>query len=303
MSESTDPVIIAGERLNLMELMNTEPYAIPPRSVDENLILATWNIQHFSEKKSSRSLQYIADIIERFDIIAIQELKSDLRGFKRLMDLLPGHYRFLVSDVSGNTERFAFIYDERTVESTGLVAELTFDLDTLTHTGFQLHRVPYCASFRAGRFDFTVVTVHIFDSSSRFKEKEIRDLVSKIKALARKQQTKVYDRDFFLVGDFNIKKKGDRFYNALEDKKFVIPAQMDNLSTNVLQSGTYDKIVWLNRGDFFFSGNCNVVPFHKCLFQDEDPPGGKSRISDHLPLWAEFKINELTQELTQILTR
>jgi len=303
MSNSTNSIITAGERLNLMELMDTDPFKIPSRSVDENLIIATWNIQHFSEKKSSRSLQYIADIIERFDIIAIQELKSDLRGFKRLMNLLPGHYNFLVSDVSGNTERFAFIFDERTVECTGLVAELTLDIDSVSHTGFQLHRIPYCASFKAGRFDFTIVTVHIFDSSSTFKEKEIKQLVKMIKKLARKQHTKVYDRDFFVIGDFNIKKEGDKFYKALDDEKFIIPKEMNKLPTNFLQSGTYDKIVWLDRDDFFFSGKCNIVPFFECLYQDETPPGGKREISDHLPLWAEFKVNELTQELTQILNQ
>lgn len=301
MSNSTDPIIIAGERLNLMELMDTGPYQIPSRTVDENLIIATWNIRHFSEKKSSRSLQYIADIIERFDIIAIQELKTDLRGFKNLIKLLPGNYKFLVSDVTGKTERFAFIYDERTVKCTGMVAEITLPIDAVNHTGFQLKRIPYCASFKAGRFDFTLVTVHIFDSSPVFKEKEIKELVKVIKRFSRKQHTKVYDRDFFVIGDFNIKKKGDKFYNALADKKFVIPDQMDNMKTNVKQSGTYDKIVWLNRDDFFFSGKCNIVPFFKCLFQDVDPPGGYSEISDHLPLWAEFKINELTQELTQIM--
>ena len=32
-----------------------------------------------------------------------------------------------------------------------------------------------------------------------------------------------------------------------------------------------------------------------------NPKGGNAEISDHLPLWAEFEINSLTQELDQIL--
>ena len=39
----------------------------------------------------------------------------------------------------------------------------------------------------------------------------------------------------------------------------------------------------------------------KVLFQDKSPKGGRKEISDHLPLWAEFEINKLTQELDQII--
>ena len=36
-------------------------------------------------------------------------------------------------------------------------------------------------------------------------------------------------------------------------------------------------------------------------FQDKTPKERKKKISDHLPLWAEFQINKLTQELDQII--
>ena len=49
------------------------------------------------------------------------------------------------------------------------------------------------------------------------------------------------------------------------------------------------------------SGEFNVVPFYKALFQDMTPKDGNAQISDHLPLWAEFEINSLSQELDQIL--
>ena len=296
-----DTQLEAQERINLMKLMDDGDYKIPKREVDENLIIATWNIQNFSEKKSWRSLKYISDIIERFDIIAIQEIKSDLRGLGKLQEILPGKYRLLVSDVTGNTERFAFIYDERTVESSGLVAEISFDINTVTHEGFQLHRMPYCASFRAGRFDFTVVSVHIFESNTTFREREIDLLAEKISKLSERERSKVVDRDFFVVGDFNIKKEGDKFFNALVNHGFQMPQLLNTLTTNFKRTGTYDKIAWVNRPDFIFNDKCNIVPFYKVLYQDKNPKGGKIEISDHLPLWAEFRINELTQQLEQII--
>lgn len=68
--------------------------------------------------------------------------------------------------------------------------------------------MPYCPSFRAGRFDFTIVSVHIFEGSKDIREKEIDLLAEKIKKLSKEQATKVFDRDFFVVGDFNIKIRG-----------------------------------------------------------------------------------------------
>ena len=288
-----------------MKLMDEEPFRIPRRKVDENILIATWNIQQFSNKKSQRAIQYIADICERFDIIAIQEVKTDLRGLSRLQKLLPGNYKILVSDPTGNYERFAFIYDKRTVISTGLVCEIGFTVPAKTHQGYQLHRMPYCASFRAGRFDFIIVNVHIYYGSTNKerlqRKEEIKMLVDFIDKRARTAKNKVFDRDFFVVGDFNIEEAGDQFFDALVSKGFQMPPTMNTLKTNFNRDATFDKIAWVNRPSFSFTEKLNVVPFGKAVFQDLSPKGGKKQISDHLPLWADFGINKLTQELDQII--
>lgn len=304
---SNQSTIIAKERRALMKLMDEGPHSISKRQIDENILIATWNIQHFSNKKSRRAIQYIADICERFDIIALQEIKTDLRGVAKLQELLPGNYKILVSDPTGNYERFAFLYDKRTVISTGLVCEIGFNVPAKTHQGYQLHRMPYCASFRAGRFDFVIANAHIYYGRSAKEKKqrkeEIRMLVNFIDRRARTERTKVFDRDFFVVGDFNIGKAGDEFFNALVHKGFQMPANLSTLRTNFSRDATYDKIAWVDRPSFSFSGNVNVVPFGEVLFQDRNPKGGKREISDHLPLWGEFKINKLSQELDQIINR
>ncbi|MDY6892261.1 MAG: endonuclease/exonuclease/phosphatase family protein, partial [Chloroflexota bacterium] len=244
---------------------------------------------------------------ERFDVIALQEVKTDLRGLSRLQKLLPGNYRILVSDPTGNYERFAFLYDKRTVITTGLVCEIGFNVPAATHEGYQLHRMPYCASFRAGRFDFVIANAHIYYGKStrerRQREKEIRMLVDFINRRSKTERNKVFDRDFFVVGDFNVEEAGDQFFEALVAKGFQMPPAMAALKTNFLRDATYDKIAWVNRPSFSFSGNVNVVPFGDVVFQDREPKGGKKEISDHLPLWAEFKINKLTLELDQIINR
>jgi len=217
-------------------------------------------------------LQYIADICERFDIIALQEVKTDLRGLERLQAFLPGSYRILVSDPTGNSERFAFLYDKRTVMATGLVCEIGFNVTAKTHAGYQLHRMPYCALFRAGRFDFVIASAHIYYGKSKAKRaeraKEIGELAKFIAKRAKTERNKMFDRDFFVVGDFNIEEEGDAFFNALAAEKFVMPKKLKSLKTNYKRNKTYDKIVWRNRKFFAPTGALNVVPFGDAVSQE-----------------------------------
>jgi hypothetical protein len=218
--------------------------------------------------------------------------------------VLPGNYKILVSDTTGNYERFAFLYDKRSVISTGLVCEIGFNVPGATHTGYQLHRMPYCASFRAGRFDFVIANNHIYfgkgAKGEAAREQEILALADFIDRRSKAKRGRVFDRDFFVVGDFNIPKMGDKFFNALKSKGFLTPDNSDTLTTNFNRTKTYDKIAWVKRKVFNATGKCNVVPFGKVVFQDT-PSKGKNEISDHLPLWAEFEINSFTQKLDQII--
>ena len=304
--------IIAKERKALMKLMDKGEFAIPSREVDVNLLIASWNIAQFSNTKTNRAIQYIADICERFDIIAIQEVKTDLRGLARLQNKLPGNYKILVCDPTGNHERMAFLYDKRTVMSTGLVCEIGFSGSLKDPIAFQFNRMPYCASFRAGRFDFVMASVHIAEASKlgedglALREKEIETLVKFVKRRSKQEGTKVFDRDFMIVGDFNIQKDGDRFFKALTEGKkprFFMPPGMKNLKTNFLRTKTYDKIAWLPRKGFVCEDSFNVVPYGKVLYKEpgQSKKAASKAVSDHLPIWVELKINKLTQELSQIL--
>lgn len=295
-------ITIAKERQALMKLMSEGPFKVPSRRVDETLLIATWNIQNFSNRHTNRAIQYIADICERFDVVALQEVKTNLRGLARLQERLPGNYKILVTDPTGNHERFAFLYDKRTVIPTGLVCEIGFNVSGEAHEGFQLHRMPYCASFRAGRFDFVIASAHIFFGKGAkgkdMRQKEIDRLAKFIQNRATKERAKVFDRDFFALGDFNIEQDGDRFFKALEKHDFFMPPSR---RTNFGRTKTFDRIVWVKRKSFSFTDKINLVPFGKVLFQDKNPKGGRKQISDHLPLWAEFEVNKLTQELDNIL--
>ena len=97
---------------------------IPRRSKTDNLLLLTWNIRKFSDKKSDKAIKYIAEIIKKFDVIAIQEVMKNLEGIEKLQKLLGKNYRFIFSDAAGNNERLLFCYYKNNVKFTGLAAEI-----------------------------------------------------------------------------------------------------------------------------------------------------------------------------------
>jgi len=94
---------------------------IPSKSLDDTLLLASWNLREFGGDKSGgredEPLFYIAEIMSHFDLIAVQEVRDNLDALDRLMNILGRWWKFLVTDVApgpqGNSERMAFIYDTR----------------------------------------------------------------------------------------------------------------------------------------------------------------------------------------------
>ena len=68
---------------NLLELREGLRKEIVEKKADENLLVASWNIKEFGHTKQrlDESYIYIAEILSRFDLIAIQEVKSTLKDF------------------------------------------------------------------------------------------------------------------------------------------------------------------------------------------------------------------------------
>jgi hypothetical protein len=114
------------------------------------LLLATWNIREFGSSKKygerlNESIQYIAEIINHFDLVAVQEVRENLADLKRLIQVLGNWWEYIVTDVvagrSGNTERIAFLYDTRKVRFDHVAGEVTLpDGKTIVR---QLARTPF----------------------------------------------------------------------------------------------------------------------------------------------------------------
>ena len=201
---------------------------IPSKRLDENLLIATWNIRSFasltrkwtagdadSPKRDLRGLLAIGEIIRRFDVIAVQEVKGDLRALRDLMKWLGPDWAFLMTDVNigaaGNSERMAFVFDRRRVELSGLACELVVPEEWLKEVGSdalrrQFARTPYAVSFRSGKQTFILVTLHVdYGDSASERIPELKGIARWMRDWA--DRTNAWSQNLIAMGDFNIDRK------------------------------------------------------------------------------------------------
>ena len=90
---------------NLLSLRKRLKKEVPPKDLDDHLLLATWNIRDLGKKgqkqgpRNIEDLLYIAEIISTYDIVAVQEV-NDLKDWETIMNILGRDWEFIATDVS-----------------------------------------------------------------------------------------------------------------------------------------------------------------------------------------------------------
>lgn len=248
---------IAQGLLKLKDAFDT--VKLPARTIADTILLATWNIREFDSAKygvrGKESLLYIAEIISRFDVIAIQEVREDLSALHRLMDYLGGWWKYLLTDVTegtqGNRERMAFLYDSRKITFGGLAGEVVIppirEHGALLTPAKQLARTPFLVGFQAGWFKFTLCTTHILYGQARAIDP---DRLAEIQMLAqflaeRAGERYAWARNMILLGDFNIFDTTDETLQAINRAGFRLPPQLQQLPSNAPKTKHYDQIAFI----------------------------------------------------------
>lgn len=294
---------------------------IPPKKLEKNLLIATWNIRGFgditrkwksdsadSPKRDLHSLVCIAEIIKRFDVIAIQEVKANLKGLRDVLKVLGNHWSLILTDVNqgdvGNGERMAYLFDTRRVNLSGLACELVVP-DEWTKTiskgmlDKQFVRSPYAVSFRAQNQTFILVTLHIlFGKTSSDRIIELKGIAKWLANWA--DDINAYHQNLIALGDFNIDKRGDLLNDTFISEGLYIPPalQNDKITRSIFdETKYYDQIAWFQNSnkknnlsmEFITGGNydfLNTTLINRNLTKQAI----SFMMSDHYPLWAEFKL-------------
>ncbi len=292
---------------------------IPPSRLDERVTIATWNIREFGRKRRLKSsLHYIAEIVGQFDLVAVTELRDDIRDLKEVMAILGPYWRVVFSDFNadpkGNRERIAYVHDNRAITFTGLASEpdTPRKVDPKTKKLVStLHwwRSPYIASFRAGDFDFILITAHIrWGAGVKARLAPIQGIADWIEA--RRNEQHVIDKDILLMGDFNIPSTRSSLFRAITSRGLQMPRALLGIQgSNLAKKKRYDQILHYPLITKCFTGKGGVLDFYPYTgsYRRLFPGTAMSKnaftyqLSDHLPLWVEVDVDTDDERLDQIL--
>lgn len=291
---------------NLITLRHHLRAEIPAKTVNDTLLLATWNIRDFDSNKFrhgprlKESYFYIAEIISAFDLVAVQEVNENLAALKNVLQILGPEWDYITTDKtegrSGNSERMAYVFDTRKVSFQKIAGEIVLSDSRRIQRERQFARTPFLVSFRSGWFAFMVCTVHIYfgSDSGEQLERRIAEIDELTRLLARRAKDEA--SNYIVLGDFNIISPDHRTMNALQRHGFEVPEQLSNAASNMKLDKFYDQIAFNAReGQVKYGGHAGVFNLFESVFRSEDMP-------TYVPLMKNLNLLELDADNQPIIS-
>lgn len=311
------PAVVAEEIVRLRRRIGRA--GVPAKVADRNLLVATWNIRALSRihesydenpgspKRNLRGLAHIAEIVRCFDVVAVQEVKTDTSGILRLVEWLGPDWGLVLSDVTrgsaGNAERLAFVFDRRRLEPSGLAGELVIPPLEDGDPGRQFARTPYAVSFRSADEEFVLVTLHVlYGDRPEGREPELRAIAEWMADWGTDENR--YHHDLIVLGDFNIDRRGDPRFEAFTETGLMVPRAIMDFRTTVFDTEAkhYDQIAWfMGQIRMVPTGAAGIIDFADAVYRETTTRSMSYRVSDHLPLWTEFAIDRSSARLGETL--
>ncbi|TDO68802.1 endonuclease/exonuclease/phosphatase family protein [Flavobacterium chryseum] len=246
--------------------------------------ILSWNIENLGKSKTDSQLNYIANTISSYDIIAIQEVVAGYGGAQAVAKLtgilnekgLQWDYSISnpTSGTSYKRERYAYIWKTNKTKLKGNTwLEKKYNLE--------INREPYFATFEINGRTITLVNFHAITKSKQ-PETEIKYF----KFLPEEYP----NLKLVFIGDFNCPQTHTVF-NPL--KKMGYSPIFEKQKTTLKQKCKADNCLASEFDNIFYKKNTvqyinsGVISFHK-KFNSLDEA---RRISDHIPIWFEFSLN------------
>jgi endonuclease/exonuclease/phosphatase family metal-dependent hydrolase len=266
---------------NLMALRTQLDEEVPPKNAESDLLLATWNLRDFAKdnrkgygERFPESHFYIAEVLSRFDFVAVQEI-NELDEWEKVTKILGPSWDWIATDVTegtgGNGERLTYLYDKRKVWFQNIAGEIVLPANLLItanvkpkagdkekiekeeeSVGKQFRRTPFAALFQSAWFKFEICTVHIYYGDERGEALAERvDEIRKVGEFFGKRAKKDLDeekRSLILLGDFNIVGHDHETMKALLASGFEVPEALRKAPpTNADKTMYYDQIAFRTR--------------------------------------------------------
>ena len=246
--------------------------------------LLSWNLENFGKSKSESELNFIANTILNYDIVALQEVVAGYGGAQAVAKLAMllnekgAKWDYAISNPTSSTsshkvERYAFLWKTSKIKLKGNTW-----LEKQYH--LEIDREPYFATFEINKKTITLVNFHAITKSKQ-PETEIKYF----KFLPAEYP----NLNLLFLGDFNcpqshtvfnpLKKMG--YSPILQNQKTTLKQQCKN---DICLASEFDNMFYKTSTIEFM--NSGIVPFHKNFNSLKEA----RRISDHIPIWFEFSL-------------
>lgn len=252
-------------------------------SVYSQLRVCSWNIENLGKSKSEATIDFIANTLKSYHVIALQEVVAGNGGTQAVAKLVDALNRkgskwdYVVSDPTVSsaykTERYAFLWQPSKVKKIG-TAWLE---DKYKH---EIDREPFYCTFSYDEKNITLVNFHAITKSKQ-PETEIKYF----KFLPAEYPT----LNLFFIGDFNCPQTHSVF-NPL--KKMGYESVFKNQKTSLKKECKKDNCLASEFDNIFYNKAMvsilkqEVIHFYinfKTLILARE-------ISDHIPLMVEIKL-------------
>lgn len=259
-----------------------------PLRTTSTILIGSFNIQRLGPSKLSDPwvMDKFANIMQRFDVIALQEITStDQRTLPVLVEQINksgAKYSYTISPRIGRAstgyyEQYAYVFDTSRIRGGANFSYVVNDDADL------LHREPFVGRFEtvgpAQPYSFTLINIHT----------DPDEIVDELDVLAdvfvNVRQFEYPEDDVLLLGDLNADPSKFQKLGRIPGYAPLIVG----IPTNTRQTRTIDNILTDRQANSEFTGRAGVVDLQQ-LFQLQ--LADAERISDHLPIWAEFSIAE-----------
>lgn len=265
----------------------------PPIAGAPTIRIASFNIQVFgTEKAKNQEVMWtLAEIIKKFQVVAIQEIRTQDDYFiDNFLRTYVNHNGVVYDKVVGprlgrsrSTEQYAFLYDTAHIQVNSQSIYTVNDPDDL------LHREPLVAMFRTRgpppeqAFTFVLVNIHTDPDET---DTELDVLAQVYQAVRR---TSGGEDDIIILGDLNV---DDQHLGELGRLDGIRPL-VRGVYSNTLQNALYDNIIVHQPSTAEFNGRAGVYNYMPLYQLDPLQAREKAlKVSDHIPVWAEFSIYE-----------
>jgi deoxyribonuclease-1-like protein len=249
--------------------------------------IASFNIQVFGEKKiaNPRVRSLLADIVRRFDVVAIQEVRSKQDILPQFVDAINAtgrHYDYVIGPRLGRSvskEQYAFVFDTASIEVDRNALYTVADPDDL------LHREPLVGWFRVRgpppdqAFTFSLVDIHTDPDETSQELDALADVFRAVRDDGRGED------DVILLGDLNV----DDHHLGRLGQISHIHWSISGVASNTRGNKLYDNIIFSELATTEYTGRWGVFDMIREFNLTVEEA---LQVSDHMPVWAEFNIYE-----------